>query len=143
MIAAKIKLIAFLAGAGALFLCGWHVNGLRWESKLSDALIEKEAAIRLECETAQKTTAEVSNGYQAKIRDINNRHSVELERVRATVQCARVTGAPGGRDAAAPGGGFHSAVDVPAEQLLEMASIADRQTAQLIACQEFIRAERR
>jgi hypothetical protein len=101
-------------------------------------IAQAQAEVRTQCEKAQKTTEEVSNGYQNQLKGINARHAALVQRLR---QCesVRVTKAPGGRDATATGNELPEPNPVPAVDLLNLFRIADQQTAQLQACQDFIR----
>jgi hypothetical protein len=130
-----------VGAAVALVAAGWQVNQWRWEAKQDRAIAEARAEVRAECKQVQKTTEEVSHDYQTQINAINARHTAALRRVRAdaTKQCVRVATAPGGRDDAAAGDGLQGQTAIAAGDLLELARVADLQTAQLQACQEFIR----
>lgn len=120
---------AFAAGCIAT---DWWQDG-RKEAAVEAARNEE----RLQCAADQEITWEVSYGLQENTRRIG--HAAAGDRVRAGTSCVPVTQAPGGHDAAAAGDRLPGPNPIPAVALIDLAELADRQTAQLLACQDFVR----
>lgn len=122
------------------FGSGWTVNGWRLDGVTRDAVTAAENAAKAECEEAQKTTQEVSDEYQKKLRGINAAHAAAVKRMRDACTVP-VTDAPGGRDATPAGNQLPGPHPVAVMDLLDLARLADVQTAQLLACQDFLRRQ--
>jgi len=106
----------------------WETAGTWYELRVS-RMIQAE---RQTCQANQKKTQEVSNALQKRLKDTDARHADYLScLLRHELQPAGTTG---GRDAAASG---HRLPDT-ALDVLGLGAAAERQTSQLIACQEFI-----
>ncbi|WP_435018513.1 hypothetical protein TA3x_000487 [Tundrisphaera sp. TA3] len=136
-------LVLACAAIGVVYFLGRHHGGVavqaRWDidRPLEEARIRKEE--REHCAKNQKITEETSHGYQEKLTDLNARYDAAIKRLRTGSTPARVPTppAPDGRDATAGGDGLPESGG--AADLLALARAADKQTAQLIACQGFIR----
>lgn len=95
-----------------------------------NAEINKE---RLACSEAQKITQEVSNDLQKRLKTIDAGYADYISRLLRHE--ADKSSAPSGHDAATGSDGVRPS----AGDILRLGAIAEKQTSQLIACQDFIR----
>lgn len=110
----------------------WKTTGT-WYEVRTTRMIEAE---RQTCQDNQKKAQEVSNALQKRLKATDARHAAYVSRLLKHELQSSSTAS--GHDAAAGGHGLPDA----GVQLLGLAATCERQTGQLIACQEFVRKER-
>lgn len=132
-----IRVAIVIAVLGASAWCGSHfqykVDEVRRIEDVAKARVEETA----KCNAAARVTEEASNALQKRYRDLSLRHTALLNGVQLT-KCVPLASEARGHNADAIGNGFHGQGGITWESLLGMAATCDRQTAQLIACQQFI-----
>lgn len=139
---ANWKLLAITGAFLASFSAGWYVRAEIAESRQERALAAQEKALIEECTRQQKLTQEVSDAYQKRLSATTTRYNDAVRQLRASSGNALPAGAAGRHDAAASGERFYWTDEAVARAALDLAATADRQTQQLLACQDFVRKER-
>lgn len=131
------KPIAIILLFGAVYGYGFYSGNQhaknKWPAK-EEAIINEQKAI---CAKNQALTQEVSHDLQTKLTSLDARYALALKRLRTAERNVPTPNTAAGHDAAAGTNGL-SGADRDAD-LLSLAVTADRQTSQLIACQDFIR----
>ena len=141
-ILANIKLIAYGAAVLSIFSSGWYVHSQIAETRLKNALAAQEAALHEDCTKQQKLAQGVSDAYQKKLSATTARYNDALRQLRSSNGNALPTGAASRSDAATSTERLYWTDENVARAALDLAATADRQTQQLLACQDFIRKER-
>lgn len=140
-------LAALLVAVASWYLHSWRVDALKAKhgEEIKAAVASAVTVERDACAKQQKLTQGVSDAYQKKLAAANARYNNAVrELLTATGNPASPTAGTAERRDAAPGAGrLYYADEAGAIPALERAAIASRQAEQLIACQDFIRAERR
>lgn len=114
-------------------LIATHVYALNYGMEIKQA--EWDVARTKALENNLKINAEVSNDYQKKLADIRKRYDALRLRTAGSVPNANT---PLGHNAAPAGTGFPWKV---AEPIGDLMLLADTQTQQLLACQNWIREQ--
>lgn len=147
--AALAALLASLALAGGAYLKGRADGREAAQERHAIALAQAtETARRIE-QQARRRAEEVDREHQAQLQELEGRYRGAASRIGPVRVCPPAPSDPVPR-AAGPASGDHGAADrdrlpEPAgardigPDLVELARLADRQTAQLIACQAFVR----
>lgn len=137
---AWIKTNARLFGYGALIALGmwlgWQLRSIGTER----ALKQQETALIKQCNQDKAITERIDNEHLAKIKNLNSRVA-HLKRVQPA--CVSVTHTASGDNGSAGRGvdaGSHVVTDFT---LIDFAAIAEKYRLQLIACQDFLRSERK
>ena len=111
----------------------WKTTGT-WYEVRTTRMIEAE---RQTCQDNQKKAQEVSNALQKRLKATDARHADYVSRL-LKHEASKSAGAASGHDAATGSNGLlNASVD-----LLGLARTCEKQTGQLIACQDFVRKER-
>lgn len=132
--------IDYLLIAAVAALMTWKACGVWYGFEIAAAKRETAAAVEAErqtCQANQKKTQEVSNALQKRLKATDARHADYVSRL-LKHEASKSAGAASRHDATAGSNGLPDA----GVQLLGLAATCERQTGQLIACQEFVRKER-
>jgi len=139
---ANWKMVAIGTAIIAVFGAGVHVRGLWDESRLESKLKAQEAALNEDCAKQQKLAQGVSDAYQKKLNATTARYNDALRQLRSSSGNSLPTGAASRPNATTSGERLYWTDENVARAALDLAATADRQTQQLLACQDFIRKER-
>jgi hypothetical protein len=120
-------------------LCyGLHGIRMGFAERAKERALEAQKTLLVEgCQKAQKHTQQVSNGLQNQLKTINSRHADAVSRLLKHEAYLCSERSPGRYDAASGGNGLSNAFAI-----LDLGAAAERQTQQLIACQEYVRGLR-
>lgn len=149
LIPLALKLLPYIGAAIAGIYISYRITSWAYEAEINTLNIQHEKALdqavldeRNLCSENLKITQEASYAVQSKNADLNRRLASLNDKLRAkgaSAACVSVA-RPASRHDAATGGNELSGKDgIMAESLLAMSATCDRQTAQLVACQQFIR----
>lgn len=119
---------------------GWLMHRLDALAKI-EAVNTARDEERKACADNQKVTEDTDHELQGKLTDLQRRHAAALRRLRESCVPA-VTVTTGGANGTAGGNGLPAANRIDARDLVDLAAAADRNTEQLISCQNFLRRER-
>ena len=133
----KLILTFILTVGLGFFLHTVDVDRIEAQNRLE--LTAQKSADEQQCTKDKQITSEVSNGYQIKIAALNLRHAADTKRLRVNKTCAIVAISSGGDHAAAGTNGLPRSVGIEAGDIIDDAAACDRNTQQLISCQEFIK----
>lgn len=140
-------LVAVIVAGIAWKIDDWRVTALKakHQQEIKTAVADAVKIERDECTAQQKLTQGVSDAYQKKLSAANARYNAAtrelLSKSRDGVPSS--PGTAGGHDAASGTGRLYYADPSGALPAVERSFTATKQAGQLIACQEFIRAERK
>lgn len=129
--------IGFIAALTlAWFLHSWRVNQIE-EGHVKD-LEQQAELIQKKCDEAQKKAQEASRVYQNNLSNVNSRLANANQRLRE-YENGSSTSPSGGYSTAPSRNRLYWEDASAARDALELAAQADRQTHQLIACQNYIK----
>lgn len=141
MLVVLLKYWQIIAGAAGAFALAWMLHSLdinRIETKQRAALAAQEAILIAVCETNKAITTGISNDYQSKISDLNNKLAAAKRLHPSKCITVSVASPAGGRNAAAGGTQPAGAYGVASDALYDFAGEAEKYRLQLIGCQNFV-----
>ncbi len=131
--AGGIRGIVSMAAVAAVcwVLHGWRMDMLK--ASHARAMTTLEQSLKVECAETAKKLEEINRGYISRIKNINTRHADAVSRL-LRHEADKASGPTRMDDGAAGSNAVHRTTGV-----IDLAAEAERNTAKLIGCQDYIR----